>query len=94
MQISKYRLQNIGFDYIDKHQSFKYSLIQCNPEGQCLFRQAYAYGIGMLMDFNKTYLTENAQSAKKPEYIHLVVSAEQEEEKQFPQLKNQGLNIM
>jgi hypothetical protein len=59
----------MGFD-----GDFPHLLNSIIPEGDCQFLDAYAYGIGMLLTFNKEYA--ESDSSLKPEFMHLVISSE------------------
>ena len=57
--ISKYKLWQMGLDQFDSDRRYKNVLNQIKPNGKSNFREAYAFGIGMMLDFNKEYLMIN-----------------------------------
>ena len=71
----------MGFDYIDDSRSYSDFLRGIEPKGPSSFKLAYAYGLGMILDFNSEYTSEpgiEIDSFKKPQYLHLVLSTDTE----------------
>ena len=74
--ISKYKLQKLGFDYLDQNKKYSEFLKEIEPAGKSNFKLAYAYGLGMLLDLNNEYIDNADTNDKKPEYLHLVLSSD------------------
>ena len=49
---SKYKLHKLGFDFVDQDREYFSFLNSIKPEGSSNFREMYATGIGLLLDFN------------------------------------------
>ena len=79
---SKYKLQHMGFDYIDKHRNYVDTLRKVTqPKGPSNFRQAYAYGVGMMLNYAVQYIEEADlfdENFKKPEFLHIVLCGEED----------------
>ena len=79
--LSKYKLQQMGFDKIDSRQDITTFLKSISiPSGPSKIKEAYAYGMGLILDFNNTYC-ENIQDVHhdqfmNPEYLHLVIASD------------------
>ena len=54
---SKYRLQKLGFDFVDQDREYFILLNSVCPSGPSNFREMYATGIGILLNFNQNYLS-------------------------------------
>lgn len=66
------------------------------PSGPSHFREAYAYGMGMMLDYNSQYIHFSDVLAKnfyKPEYLHLVIGSE-EEAPNISQVTEQKIKLM
>ena len=69
----------------DDQKNYEGILQTVNSKGSPSFRQAYAYGLGMILNLNQDYLeimNPFDEDFKKPEYLHLVVSSEISKEDQ------------
>ena len=56
---SKYKLQQMGFDYIDTTRSYSHVMDSVICQGESEFRNAYAYGMGMILHFTEEYISQN-----------------------------------
>ena len=69
----------MGMDQLDSDKRYATLLKKFKPGGISNFRQAYAYGIGLMLDFNKEYIMThdvNKVNFKEPEYLHIVIGSE------------------
>ena len=76
---TKKELQKLGFDFVDQSNSFSAVLTNVNAAGAPVFKQAYAYGLGMILNFNQEYIARSDLESlefRKPEYLHLVFATE------------------
>ena len=88
--LSKYKLQQMGFDFIDQDRNFEKVFEQVKPGGESQFRLAYAYGIGQMLEFNREYINNSTISQGdfvKPEYLHLVIGQEPDSKSEIPTMK-------
>jgi hypothetical protein len=46
----------LGFDKIDKHRDYVQIMDKVNPSGESSVKEAYAYGIGAILNFNRDYM--------------------------------------
>lgn len=51
--LTKVKMHQMGFDYIDDTRLYADFLRWIEPSGKSHFREAYAYGIGMMLQYNK-----------------------------------------
>lgn len=93
--LSKAELKKIGFDKIDKHRDYANLMDQVQPSGESSIKEAYAFGIGMILNFNRYYLYNHSLKAlefnqssetrdyleniKCPKYLHFVIGSEEEQ---------------
>jgi hypothetical protein len=52
------------------------------PKGKSSFREAYVWGIGMLLNLNSNYMARAANSNEKvlePQYLHIVIASEDDD---------------
>jgi hypothetical protein len=46
----------MGFDKIDKHRDYVQIFENIDTSGESSIKEAYAYGIGQLLNFNRNYI--------------------------------------
>ena len=46
----------MGFDYLDDTRIYADFLKSVEPSGLSQFREAYAYGMGMILEYNKQFI--------------------------------------
>ena len=52
-------MNELGYDFIDVSRSWYDCLKNVKPSGPSHFREAYAYGVGMMLEYNRAYLKSN-----------------------------------
>lgn len=75
----------MGFDYIDSARSYAQVLDSVSCSGRSQFRSAYAYGIGMLLNFSEEYIYSHDtldEDFKVPHYLHVVLASSADLEEQ------------
>lgn len=82
--LTKVKMHQLGFDYLDDSRLYADFLRSITPSGQSKFREAYAYGLGMILQYNKQFIfsqlkDQSIGDLRKPEYLHLVIASEIEE---------------
>ena len=54
--LTKVKMHQMGFDFIDDTRLYEGFLRHVEPSGESLFKEAYAYGIGMMLQFNQEFI--------------------------------------
>jgi hypothetical protein len=75
----------MGFDYIDSARSYAQVLDSVTCRGSSQFRSAYAYGIGLLLNFSEEYIYSHDaldDDFKVPHYLHVVLASSADLEEQ------------
>ena len=54
--LTKVKMHQMGFDFIDDTRLYEGFLRHVEPSGDSLFKEAYAYGIGMMLQFNQEFI--------------------------------------
>ena len=74
-------LKVIGFDQLTEARAYKTLLDEVHPDGASQFTNAYAYGIGHILNFNEKFVKNakgNANDLQIPQYLHIVIGTEHE----------------
>ena len=87
----------MGFDIIDGSRNYDELLRKVEPGGNNNFNQAYAFGLGMIMDFNYQYVHnfpdyEIDEDFKMPEYLHFVITCQEQQQGNVKQTDLDVLN--
>ena len=70
----------IGFNNIDSKGRFMDAMKGVSPEGKSSFNEAYVFGIGQMLKFNEVYLANRRKTTLRPNYMHLVIGADADQE--------------
>ena len=86
----------MGFDKVDKHRDYVQIFENVNPSGESSIKEAYAYGIGTMLNFNRNYIyncslqasqysepleiQNQIENIKTPKYLHFVIAADDEQQ--------------
>jgi len=65
MDFPKHSLQEHGFDKFGREKTYKHFLGEVEPKDKCTFNEAYAYGGGIMLNFNEKYIGAMKQSAEE-----------------------------